>query len=156
LENSNPFPYPAPGSMTIAEASKWYLDFVPRISGVVPDQGDEDWVPHQNGDGSRLEQAWNIKSRLRLAAALALFDQELVSEFFEAFPLPTIKELLQRSRASNNGKPSHRVGLDLLVAVSEKELTAFPGTLGESIGAEVHIVGGGTYIVTEDGLEPKG
>jgi hypothetical protein len=43
----------------------------------------------------RLQEAWHAKSRLRHAAALSLYNQELVAEFFVKHPLPRIEELLQ-------------------------------------------------------------
>jgi hypothetical protein len=140
-----PFPLPAPDSMPIADAGKWYLATVPLIVGALID--DEDHL-------ARLSDAWQMKSRLRLAAALSLYDQELVEEFFQAFPLPRIEDLRQISSTEAGDEPTAIVALKALVAVSERELRAFPGTVGEAIGLEIWN-GQRRYIMTENGWQPK-
>jgi hypothetical protein len=65
--------------MTISQAGDWYrdaLDLIPAFVAQAPTAAE------------RLDSAWDVKSRLRLAAALALYDQQLVREWFAAFPLP--------------------------------------------------------------------
>jgi hypothetical protein len=76
-----PVAAPEPDSMTMADESKWYKEAIPLIS---------EFVDAQLSESERLQEAWNVKSRLRLLAAAALYDQELVLEFFQEFPLPRI------------------------------------------------------------------
>ena len=61
----HPIPYPAPDSMLASDAAKWYLDSVRAIPGTLG----RDREPME-----LLETAWALKARLRLAAALALYD----------------------------------------------------------------------------------
>ena len=60
-----PFPLPAPDSLQASEAAAWYYATVPLIARPLED------APQ---DVSKLDFAWSLTSRLRLAAALSLWD----------------------------------------------------------------------------------
>ena len=131
--------------MTVAEASTWIRESIPLISDLV----NPDLEPFD-----QLQEAWDIKSRLRLLAGVALYDQELVSEFFMAFPLPRIDELLMMFRDAADEEPA-QAALRFLLNVSESEVRAFPGTVGESIGMTIRNVNGKDYIMTKDGWQER-
>lgn len=101
-----------------------------------------------------MSYAWALKSRLRLAAALSLYDQELVNEFFEAFPLPSIEEVIRVAASSESEAGKAETALMSLLTISEKERRAFPGTVGEAIGLELWD-GKQHWVMTEDGWAPK-
>jgi hypothetical protein len=132
--------------MRVADAAKWYRASVPLIATVLEQRP------------AHLEPfvfAWNLKSRLRLAGALALWDQELVNEWLASFPLPTIDEFAERSAERHPQREiDPDIALEMLLVVSEQEKRAFPGTVGESIGLEVWD-GKQNWIMTEQGWQPK-
>ena len=128
--------------MTVSEASTWFRDAVTKIAYRLP----EDLSDHE-----QLVEAWNTKCQLRLAAALALYDPELVEDLFKAFPLPSIARLLELAHAQEGQRDAARFALDIVLGVSDAEKTAFPGTVGESIGMTMHNVGGKSFVMTEDG-----
>jgi hypothetical protein len=139
-----PFPYPEPGSLTASEARKWYLDCVRRIPEVVSlDQGPEDM----------LLEAWPIKARLRLAAAVALIDMELADEFLTLMPLPSIDALLEKAGAPDAEDAARKACVELLT-ITEAEKRAFPATVGEAIGMEV-FDGQRWQTMTEAGWAPR-
>jgi hypothetical protein len=140
-----PVAAPEPDSMTMADASKWYRKAIPLIA---------EFVDAQLSESERLQEAWNVKSRLRLLAAAALYDQELVMEFFQEFPLPRISDLLELSQSLQNEKPEE-AALRILLTVSEHEARAYPATVGESIGMTIHNVNGQTYVMTENGWQVR-
>ncbi|MGZ8217314.1 hypothetical protein [Methylomagnum sp.] len=143
-----PAPFPAPESMTVANASTWYRAMIPFIPDAIGSEADE---------FKSFVAAWGMKSRLRLAAALALYDQRLVARFFEAFPLPSVEEYIEKARANTGGDFGLDEILSLLLTFSEKEKYAFPGTVGgikDPIGFE-YSDGQSTYVFTEDGWKQK-
>ena len=140
-----PIPLPAPDSLRVADAAAWYRATVPLILDKLDDGLD---------DAERFDQAWQMKSRIRLAAALSLYDQELVEEFFHEFPLPCKATLLGRALAWYDEESLEAFALRSLIAISPKEQRAFPGTVGEAIGMEIWD-GKQTFIMTENGWQPK-
>ncbi|HET7728429.1 MAG TPA: hypothetical protein VFK48_00225 [Usitatibacter sp.] len=137
----HPFPYPAPGTLGPAEAVKWYLESVRAIPGA---------LKRDRSPAEMLEEAWQIKSRLRLAAALALVEQELAEEFLRKMPLPSIDALL----AGAWDEEAERRALVKIVSITVGEKNAFPATIGESIGLEVWD-GEQSHVMTETGWQPK-
>jgi hypothetical protein len=137
-----PTDLPTPCSMTLADASAWYRSAIPEIPARLT----------PGPERERLDEAWGIKSRLRLTAALSLFDQELVDDFLRNFPLPSIDELLALS--PNNGQQSRELSaLQLIVQVSEAEAGAFPGTV--DVGMTIHNVEGKSFSLTDDGWKEQ-
>ena len=121
----HPFPYPEPGSLLSKEAVKWYLESVLRIPEVIS----QDQEPHE-----MLPEVWEVKSRLRLAAALALVDPFQSDRFLLKMPMPTIESLLD-SYAPDH-EDAERQAIERLLTVSDEERCAFPTTVG---GAPVAI-----------------
>ena len=140
-----PLPIPQPDSLTIADAANWYRASVPLIAGASSSRPDY---------AEPFSYAWGLKSRLRLAGALALYDQELVNDFLQAFPLPTQHEMLLAAAASGAGNDFQSEALAMLLAVSESERKAFPGTVGECIGLELWD-GKRHWVMTEEGWAPR-
>ncbi|MGO1070830.1 hypothetical protein [Lysobacter sp. CA199] len=135
-----------PDSLTIADAANWYRASVPLIAGASASRPDY---------AEPFPYAWSLKSRLRLAGALALYDQEAVDEFLRAFPLPTQHEMLLAAfAASAEGGDFHGAALATLLTVCESERKAFPGTVGECIGLELWD-GKKYWVMTEDGWAAK-
>lgn len=89
-----PVEMPQPGPFY--ELVDWYNNTVNHIQSL---------VSKEEPDSVTLESAWSLKSRARLAAALALYDQELVSEFLRNNPLPSIQDLLAVARKSDSENP---------------------------------------------------
>jgi hypothetical protein len=142
--SKHPFPYPEPGSLVSSEARKWYLDCVRRIPEVISlDQPPEDM----------LLEAWPLKARLRLAAAVALVDMELADEFLLSMPLPSIDTLLEKAGAPH-AEDAARKALVELLTITEAEKRAFPATIGEAIGMEV-FDGKRWHTMTEAGWAPR-
>jgi hypothetical protein len=116
----HPFPYPAPDSFWAREAMKWYLERVLRIREVLtPDQEPPELA----------EQAWELKSRLRLAAAFAMREQELTPEFLRKMPLPSLDQLYEETGAFDPDDAARKV-CDAILTVTEEEMCAFPTTVG--------------------------
>ncbi|WP_124540088.1 hypothetical protein [Piscinibacter terrae] len=156
IQPAFPFPVPRMNSMTAAEAAKWYRVTVPQIAAVLEGR------PHYE---TAFDHAWDLKSRLRLVAALALYDQELVGEFLAAFPLPLKAVLLGQPDmdALMNLPDGEYVmpvpvpedeALARLLVISPTESRAFPGTVGEAIGLELWD-GRQSWVMTEEGWAPK-
>jgi len=142
--SKHPFPYPEPGSLMSSEARKWYLDCVRRIPEVISiDQPPEDM----------LLEAWPLKARLRLAAAVALVDMELADEFLLSMPLPSIDALLLKAGAPDAEDAARKACVELLT-ITEAEKRAFPATIGEAIGMEV-FDGRQWQTMTEAGWAPR-
>ena len=99
---------------------------------------------------------WAMKCRLRLGAAMALYDQELVDEFFQAFPLPSANSYIGAAYALAQASDDDVLGvaLDLLLDVTEAEKRKFPGTVGEAIGLEIRMADG-IHVMTEKGWVKK-
>jgi len=140
----HPIPYPAPDSMLASDAAKWYLDSVRAIPGTLG----RDREPME-----LLETAWALKARLRLAAALALYDIELADGFLRDMPLPSIETLLREAGAPED-PDAPRKALARVLTVTVLEQRAFPGTVGEAFGMEV-TTGEETHVMTEQGWKPK-
>jgi len=145
MSNRLPVTPPEPDSMTAADASQWIRKAIPLIAGFVK----PDLAPFE-----RLQEAWNIKSRLRLLAGAALYDQELVAEFCQTFPLPRIDELLAMFQDVDE-EQREEAALEFLLNVSERESRAFPGTVGEAIGMTIRNVNGKDYVMTENGWQER-
>jgi hypothetical protein len=146
------FTFPKPASMTASEAAKWYRAMVPLVPKIKADDacGDSDRE-------LRLEEFkshWRMKARLRLAAALALYDPELADEFFQGFPLPSVNECLGSAFATSQDESAFRWALYELLEISEAEKRKFPGTIGDSIGMECQ-TSDGIYVMTENGWAKK-
>jgi len=137
-----PVPAPAICSQTIAEASTWYKDAVARI----PECVDEELSTYE-----RLVEAWGVKCRLRLAAALSLYDPELVEDFFAEFPLPSVARLLDLARLGPESEDPGQWALDRVLGPADVGSKAFPATVGEAIGMTMHNVDGKSFVMTEEG-----
>lgn len=146
------FAFPKPNSMTASEAAHWYRAMVPLIPSIKIDEayGDDDKEVRL----SEFKTNWMMKSRLRVAAALALYDPETVDEFFQAFPLPSANEYLGAGFAIAQDESAFDCALQLLLLVTEKERRQFPGTIGEAIGMECN-TRDGIYVMTEKGWAKK-
>ncbi len=116
---------PARESMTISDTAKWYRHMVTTLEAMTDDATE----PFE-----RLQRAWRIKSDLRKAAVIALFDPGLAVEFLDAFPLPELETLLQESGHDVSSPEAAAAALQRLATVSQEETRKFPGTIGESIG----------------------
>jgi hypothetical protein len=139
----HPFAFPEPGSLGYDEAGRWYLDTVRKIPGV---------LSRDRSPAEMLAQAFEVKSRLRLAAALALVEQEMAEEFLRKTAFASIDQLLEKS--GGFGDEAERQALVRLITVTEMEKRAFAATVGEAIGMEVHNLPG-TMVMTESGWQPK-
>lgn len=128
-------------TQTVAEASDWYRDSVSKISSCL----DEELSSHE-----QLVDAWNMKCRLRLIAALSLYDPELVEDFFKAFPLPSVTQLLALAHANASDDPG-RFALDIVLGLSDAEKHAFPATVGDAVGMTMRNVDGKSFVMTEEG-----
>jgi len=140
--------YPAPCSYTVSDASNWFIASLKLIPNSVASVYD---------NKERLQEAWSLKSRLRLGAALSLYDQELVQEFFVAFPLPSLREFLEEvglGGADRADEASVNSAMDALCTCTERQMKAFPGTVGEAIGLELRNVSGQNFVMTEEGWQP--
>jgi len=122
--------------MTASDAAKWYRAMIPLIPKIKIDEayGDSDKEIRLN----EFKAHWMMKSRLRLAAALALYDPELVDEFFRGFTLPSVNEYLGSAFSVIQNEKAFDFALFQLLEISEFEKRVFPGTVGESIGMECH------------------
>lgn len=110
-----PFERARPVSMIVADATKWYLLVVARLSVFL--EGVE-------GDVQRLERAWFLKSEMRQAAAKALFDPALKREFLEALPLPASGIDRRNDRRQGRDPRDDRAGLEAAVIASSTEVDA--------------------------------
>jgi hypothetical protein len=119
VNDLDPIPYPAPGSLGGSDAARWYL----RSVRAIPDALGRDREARE-----MVQLAWQLKSRLRLAAALALMDQEEAGEFLRKMPLPTLDALFEEVGVFD--PDAAQKALDMLLAISEAELCAFPTTTG--------------------------
>ena len=146
------FAFPKPDSMTASQAAEWYRAMVPLIPKIMNDDicGDSDREIRLE----KFKAHWRMKSRLRLAAALALYDPELADEFFQGFPLPSVNECLGSAFAIIQDQRAFEWALNQLLQISEAERRKFPGTVGESIGMECHALDG-IYVMTEAGWVKK-
>jgi len=106
-----PVDLPQPGTMYGFELDAWYQNAVSQIYSLASDQ---------EPDYETLESAWTLKSRVRYAAAMALIDQELVSEFFKDNPLPSIEDLLKVAQKSATENP-FQSALEILLKPQEGE-----------------------------------
>jgi hypothetical protein len=149
---------PLPRSMTQGEAASWYRALIPHIESLRIDgySGDNDHEVAVN----LLKAHWATKSRLRLAAAQALIDQELVGEFLQKFELPSADAHIGLAFVAGGPGIAEdpqlvlAFALRILTTVTDRERGLFGGTIGESIGMECQTVDG-TYVVTEDGWVRK-
>jgi hypothetical protein len=139
-----PFERPAPVSMRIADAAKWYLSLVERLP---------DCLGGIEGDPRRFERAWFLKNEMRQAAVKALFDPALKREFFEAMPLQAADEMLRA--AAGEGSNPHAQALRALTTVTLAERRAFPGNVEEEIGATIPGGDGRIYVMTEQGWKRR-
>lgn len=121
-----------PRSLIIADASKWYLQIIARLPKMLEDTPE---------GPQRLARAWDIKHQLRAAAVRSFFDPTLKNEFYAKMPLPAL-ETLQTLDLEE--------ALKQLLTVTLAEVRAFPGTLGEMIGARTWD-GKNTWEMTEQG-----
>jgi hypothetical protein len=149
------FAFPKPGSMSASEAANWYRSMVPlipkiQIENVYGDSEDELRV-------AKFKSLWAMKAKLRLAAALALHDAEIVDEFLQGFPLPSANEFLGSAFTITQDERAQRT-LDWaeiqLLEVTLPEQRKFPGTVGEAIGMEINTADG-VYVMTEEGWQKK-
>jgi hypothetical protein len=136
-----PVSAPEMDSQTLAEASDWYRDSVSKISSCL----DAELSSHE-----QLVDAWNMKCRLRLIAALSLYDPELVEDFFKAFPLPSVPQLLDLAHA-NASDDLGRFALTIVLGLSDAEKHAFPATVGDAVGMTIRNVDGKSFVMTEEG-----
>ena len=113
------FEFPKPNSMAYFEAIKWYTSMIPLIPTIKIDEAS--WEYEKKIPVAEFRAHWNMKSRLRLAAAQAMFDQNLVDEFFERFPLPSANEYLGAAFAITQSKSALKYALANLLQVSEIE-----------------------------------
>ncbi|MES2948715.1 MAG: hypothetical protein V4858_09250 [Pseudomonadota bacterium] len=125
-----------PQSMRASDAAKWYVQMLARLPGM---------LESARNDSERVTLGWSVKSEMRDAAVRAMYDPTLKKEFFAKIPLPSLEEL----RAQ---EPS--TALKLLVTVTQSEVRAFPGTIGEMIGLQ-YWDGKHHWVMTEEGWAPK-
>ena len=146
MSESTLLPVPAPDicSLTMAEASAWLRDAVSKIPSLLETDGDRS--AHE-----LLVDAWDVKCRLRLAAALSLYSPHLVEKLFATFPLPSVDSLLALAKTQTSEEDVARFALDIVLRTSAVEKAAFPGTVGEAIGMTMHNVDGKTFVMTEEG-----
>lgn len=153
--NALPFPLPAPNSLKASDAAAWYYGTVPLIAGLLDD------APSHC---SKLDFAWSLTSRLRLAAALSLWDQELVQEFFAIFSLPSMAELsgvshydVIRYAEEWDELPEHvpdDEAVAKLLALVASQNNAFDHTFGNEVGLEISD-GRQYWTLTSEGWRPK-
>lgn len=136
-----PVPAPEMDSQTLAEASGWYRDSISKISACL----DAELSSHE-----QLVDAWNMKCRLRLIAALSLYDPALVEDFFKTFPLPSVPRLLDLAHANASDDPG-QFALNIVLGLSDGEKHAFPATVGDAIGMTMHNVDGKSFVMTQEG-----
>lgn len=134
---SKPFEFPAPSSMTLSQAAKWYWETVPTIPDIIVHKahGDSEWELRVD----ELKTLWDMKSRLRLAAALALYSQDQVDKFFAVFPLPPATHFLGLGieYCGLNDKAFELAQVQLL-NVAEFDRRLFPEVVGDLFdGAEI-------------------
>lgn len=122
--------FPKPNSMPFFEAVKWYVAMVQLIPKIKGDEySSENEVEKAVDD---FKNHWAMKSRLRLAAAMAMYDPELYSEFFIKFPLPSAYEYLGNAfSVIKDRKKAVAWALFQLLHITEAERAAFPGVIGE-------------------------
>jgi hypothetical protein len=148
----NSIQFPQPNSMRAADAASWYcttVTLIPMIARKVP--AHYDWLEQYDA----FVECWNLKCRLRLAAAIAMYDLEITGEFFQKLPLPSAMDYLGQAYFWSRGKGGvFETALQLLGTVSEQEKRAFPGSIGEMIGLEYH-GSDGVFVMTEDGWQRK-
>ena len=96
-------------------------------------------------DTEKVTQGLKIKTEIRDVAARAMYDPALKKEFFAKLPLPSLEELQAQEPAA---------ALKLLLAVTQAEKRAFPGTIGESIGLQLWD-GKQHWVMTEEGWAPQ-
>lgn len=125
-----------PRSMQAADAAKWYFQMLARLPAMLEPALD---------DAERVALGWSIKSEMRDVAARAMYDPVLKKEFFAKMPLPSLEEL-------RGQEPS--IALKLLLTVTESEVRAFPGTIGEMIGLQ-YWDGKHHWVMTEEGWALK-
>lgn len=150
-----PFPLPAPDSLQAHDAAAWYYATVPLIAGLLDD------APSYQ---SKLDFAWSLTSRLRLAAALSLWDQELVQEFFAIFTLPSMAELsgvedyeVIRHAEEWDELPEHvpdDEAVGRLFALVASQNSAFHHTFGNEVGLQISD-GRQDWTLTSGGWQPK-
>lgn len=124
-----------PRSMRAAHAAKWYVLMLARLPGMLEPARD---------DTERVALGWSIKNEMREVAAKALYDPALKKEFFTKLPLSSLQELLEH-------EPS--TALKRLLTVTQSEVCAFPGTIGEMIGLQ-YWDGKHHWVMTEEGWAP--
>lgn len=136
---------PEPSSLRASEAAAWYRSMVALLPMLC------------NGcqaNSNKVQYAWNLKRALRKIAALALYDQDLVLEFYEAFPISDLDNILTEfHHAAEEADVEHAV--QKLASVSEGEKRKYPGTIGEAIGMEWRKDHNTTYVMTELGWKLK-
>ncbi len=121
---------PKPNTMTFFEAAKWYLAMIQLIPKIKLDQKDSENEVEKIADD--FKNHWDMKSRLRLAAALSLFDAALHSEFFNKYPLPSADEYLGSAFSCiKNRRKAVAWALFQLLRITEAELATIPGTISE-------------------------
>jgi hypothetical protein len=140
-----PLPLPLPGSMTIADAAKWYLSTVPQIDATIASRP-------RHADA--FSYAWELKSTLRLAGAISIYDQEVADEFLQVFSLPNKDWYLKMASECSSCTDVVDTAIKMLLTVSEAERTAFPGTLGECLGLELWD-GAVSWVMTKNGWMRK-
>ena len=150
-----PFPLPAPDSLKASDAAAWYYATVPLIARLL-----DDAPTHQ----SKLDFAWSLTSRLRLAAALSLWDQELVQDFFAIFSLPSMAELsgvahydVIRHAEEWDELPEHvpdDQAVAKLLALVASQNEAFDHTFGDEVGLEISD-GRQDWTLTSEGWQAK-
>ena len=125
-----------PRSMRAADAAKWYVQMLARLPGMLEPARD---------DTERVTLGWSIKSEMRNAAVRAMYDPALKKEFFSKMPLLSLEELQGQEPFTE---------LKLLLTVTQSEVRAFPGTIGEMIGLQ-YWDGKHHWVMTEEGWAPK-
>ena len=122
--------FPKPNSMTFFEAVKWYVAMVQLIPKIKGDEYSSENEVEKIVDD--FKNHWVMKSRLRLATAMAMYDPTLYSEFFNKFPLPSASEYLGDAfSVVKDRKKAVALALFHLLNITESERAAFPGVIGE-------------------------
>lgn len=109
-----PVDVPKPGSLYGGEIDAWYRSAVACIP---------QFVDLDDPEIDDLEAAWAAKSRLRLAGAMGLIDQETVAaEFLHNNPLPGLGKLISLAERTSPERPLQEVARLLLNVPSKAPL----------------------------------
>ncbi|WP_022972644.1 polymorphic toxin-type HINT domain-containing protein [Xanthomonas maliensis] len=125
------FTAPLRNSMTIAEASSWYLGKVQILDQTQP-------------LSVQVTQAWQLRQALRNAAASAMHDQNLAAEFLETYKMPSLQQIRAKYAGDFSGDPLQQKMLSDVITPDDYR---YPSQAGGCFIA-------GTLVWTDRGLVP--